>query len=502
MLGKRPESTDRGFRHQELIPSLLAILLLQSCGGGGGGSRSGPPTSPRPPPVVDTSIASLASISYQALREQAYSSALEPAERIQNSCDPAGAASPAGREYDSFTVSYPSDGLALYSRMDVPVAQAPSTGYPVLIFAHGYIGLPDAPSYGFSCGGGSGYAAYLDAMAEAGFVVLVPGFRGHGTVGGRVAEEREFMAAWDNGSYLSTSFYAIDVLNLIAGLPSIQTLDLGSSDGTATRRVAIDTSRVYLAGHSQGGDVVLTVLAAAGEGAGSGISVAGASIWAGTFPDRFTQLQTYHPMETTREAFVSGDGRWTGTAVSASGAVNPNFVFGYPPDWIETPEPSQWTWQSATWNVATVMEAVRTQLEQMYATANTQVDDIGDASFQIAVLPGGSFRVIHDPQVESKLSDVGGYGASQWPYLTEPLNLHFSDRDFYSWPEWNEAVCHNTIGINVHCNAFLYPRNTHSLGVSDRTWFSDPGDVPGHEYMIARDLALFSGGDPAVVPYP
>lgn len=479
----------------------ILLVIFSGCGGGGGGSD--PTTTPTPtPPTQAVNIASLAELSVSALRERSYTSSLSVEESIQSPCTADGNSPPAGSEYDSYMVAYSSDDLNVYARMDVPVAPAASGSYPVVIFAHGYVGLSQAPHYGFSCGSGSSSNRYIDAMAQAGFVVLTPGFRGHGTVNGIAAEGLEFLEAWDNGSYISPSFYAIDVLNLLAALPADQGLSVTSADGTTSRMIQTDATRVFLAGHSQGGDAILTVLAAVGEGAASGLSVSGASIWSGTFPDRFAQMRSYRAMQTSPEAFLSGDGTWTGSAVSAGGQVNPNFVFGYPAEWIEAPDPADWTWQGGTWDTDTVKDAVVVKLDEMYNSINDNVDDISGASYQVNDLSDGSFEVTHDSRIESGLAEIGGYGAGQWPYITESLNLHFSNRDFFSWPIWNETLCDEAIPNGSDCHSFQYSGNTHLLGISNREWFSGVGAVAGHGYMIERDAALFSGDDPELVSYP
>ena len=101
--------------------------------------------------------------------------------------------------------------------------------------------------------------------------------------------------------------------------------------------------RIHLIGHSQGGDVALIAFACSGAGTRLRQPARAASIWSGTFPSRLTQLETYNPMERAAPAFLAGDSNWNGTAVGSDGSTNPDFVFGYPPDWIETPHPSQWT---------------------------------------------------------------------------------------------------------------------------------------------------------------
>lgn len=44
-----------------------------------------------------------------------------------------------GANYDRYLASYLSDGLKIYALLTVPRGEKPSTGFPVIIFNHGYI---------------------------------------------------------------------------------------------------------------------------------------------------------------------------------------------------------------------------------------------------------------------------------------------------------------------------------------------------------------------------
>ena len=360
----------------------------------------------------------------------------------------------------------------------------PVGGYPVVIFLHGWVGIDDAPSLDFYYDDDN-YAQMIDAYVDAGFAVFTPGWRGHGTVNGVPADGIEFLEAWDNGSYLSPVFYAIDVLNLLDGLSSVAQLDL---------------EHINLASHSQGGDVALLALAVAGEGSGVKNSIHAASIWSGTFPPRFTQLVTYWPMQTAPEAFMSGDGTWNGTAVGADGSVNPNFIFGYPADWIGTVDKKEWTWQHDTWSLPTVVDAITVKLDQMYGAISGYVSDIDDARYTIAFDDANLFEVEHDPRIVAAMRNIDAF--SQERYLTEPLVLQHSDRDFYSFPEWNADLCRRISRAGGSCFDFEYAGNTHALRVSDHAWFAGAEASPGFGYALQRDMALFRGSNPADISFP
>lgn len=373
--------------------------------------------------LADHSIGSLTELSTENLRARSYEGAVTGVTKI----DCPGRAAKA----TSLMLSYSSDGLGLFARLELPATASPAGGFPVVLFLHGYVGSDAAPDYPFACNEGGYYAQIINAWADAGYAVLMPGYRGHGTVAGKPADGLDGMKTWDNGTYLAPAFYAIDTLNLLAAAPGIEGLGID----TGTGPVQFDLSMVHAVGHSQGGDVGAIVLAATGEGAANGLSVASGALWSGTYVDRFTQLQTYSPMETALEAFTAGDGTWKGTATGADGKVNPDFVFGYPPNWIGTLDQSQWDWQKDQWSAVSVRAAVESKLNEMYATLNAQVKDAGQWSWAITEREVGGFTVVHDERLVPLMQAIGAFDLPQ--YLTEPLNLHFSDRDFYSAPDVN-----------------------------------------------------------------
>lgn len=478
------------------IWQLLVVTMLASCATHSGASIA----------ALDdrTQLDSLTEISIEALRARSYESTLFLEKKlggIEGESEYSKAYADTGSgPYETFLASYNSDGLRIYTRVDLPNSPAPEGGYPVIVFCHGWVGIEAAPDFHFSYTPASMYAELIDGYVDAGFVVLTPGYRGHGTVNGVAADGIEFMAAWDNATYLAPSFYAIDVLNLLEGVGSIDSLDFASLGGIERTSIAVDLDRIFLSGHSQGGDVALTVLAVAGEGSALQTKPAAASISDGTFAPRLEQLEFYSALQGTRRSFLAGDGSWTGTAVGSDGSVNPEFVFGYPPDWIETPLPSDWTWQAERWPDIPVSEAVELRARELYEKLNAQVGDLSSANFSSTRGRAGGPFLAHDDRVSRGMAAIGGFNRPQ--YLIEPMLLHYSDQDFYSPPDWNLELCRKANASGGNCAAFLYEDNSHLMRASEYEWFSPRGTKDSYRTILARDIRFFLGLEPADIDFP
>lgn len=132
----------------------------------------------------------------------------------------------AGVNYNQFVVSYLSEGLTQYALMTIPQGERPPTGFPTIIFNHGYI-PPDI--YRTT----ERYIAYVDAFASNGYIVIKPDYRGHGNSEGIASS-----AYRDPG-------YVIDVLNALA---------------SAKRHPDVDDNRIGMWGHSMGGFITLRAM--------------------------------------------------------------------------------------------------------------------------------------------------------------------------------------------------------------------------------------------------
>jgi len=123
-------------------------------------------------------------------------------------------------------VSYPVEELKLNALMLTPCSAKPTDGFPVVIVNHGYV-TPKAYSTI------NDYRRICDHYACNGFLVLKPDYRGHGDSGG------------NHGSYFSRMGYSLDVLSLVHAAQHLSDINPG---------------RIYMHGHSLGGDITLRVL--------------------------------------------------------------------------------------------------------------------------------------------------------------------------------------------------------------------------------------------------
>jgi dipeptidyl aminopeptidase/acylaminoacyl peptidase len=196
-----------------------------------------------------------------------------------------------GSNYDRYIASYQSEGLKIYALLTVPQGQRPESGWPVVVFNHGYI-PPD--QYRTT----ERYVAYVDGFARNGYIVFRPDYRGHGDSEGEAT-----------GSY-GTPDYTVDVLNAVASVK---------------RHPDADPGRVGMWGHSMGGTITLRAMVVTGD-------IRAGVIWAGVvapYPDllerwrrRFADrpTPTPNPDGTTRR-------RWTQELLEEYGTSDENPAF-------------------------------------------------------------------------------------------------------------------------------------------------------------------------------
>lgn len=135
-------------------------------------------------------------------------------------------------KYTSYKISFTSDGLKQYAMMSVPKGNVPDGGFPVLIFVHGWI-YP--PAYSTE----NSYSSMAEYFSSNGFLVLKPDYRGNGKSEGDVLQGKSLQ--W----VMAQIEYAIDVRTLIESVENIPNANI---------------SKLFLFGHSMGGDIGLRVL--------------------------------------------------------------------------------------------------------------------------------------------------------------------------------------------------------------------------------------------------
>jgi dipeptidyl aminopeptidase/acylaminoacyl peptidase len=147
----------------------------------------------------------------------------------------------AGANYHRYLASYRSDGLKIFALLTVPNGPRPGTGWPVVVFNHGYI--PPA-EYRTT----ERYVAYVDGFARNGYIVFRSDYRGHGSSEGR-----------PSGAYGSPD-YTTDVLNAVRSLKHYPDAD---------------PNRIGMWGHSMGGHITLRAMVTVKDEIKAGV------IWAG-----------------------------------------------------------------------------------------------------------------------------------------------------------------------------------------------------------------------------
>jgi len=193
--------------------------------------------------AMPVTVANLAPISIEGLRQRTYEST--PIFEKQ---------SVGTDEYEAALISYQSDSLKIYALLNTPKTEPPKAGFPVLIFGHGF--HPEPKKYGLSNQTGKDWRpgdydrGVPEAYAKKGFLVITPDYRGH-----NISDGFEYTKT----AYLASTYYAIDVLNMIEGLSDLKNADL---------------ENVFYMGHSMGGDVGLKMLLATDK-------IKAASIWSG-----------------------------------------------------------------------------------------------------------------------------------------------------------------------------------------------------------------------------
>lgn len=199
---------------------------------------------------------------------------------------------PTGSNYKRYIASYKSEGLKIYALLTIPNGTTPKTGWPVIIFNHGYI--PPA-QYKTT----ERYIAYTDGFSRNGYIVLRSDYRGHGNSEGQA-----------EGGYGSNA-YTIDILNAVASIKKYKDAD---------------PNRIGMWGHSMGGSITLKSMVASRD-------INAGVIWAGvvaSYPDMLAKWRRGNtPANVTPSPFptTSNRGGWRVGLVAQYGTPEKNPAF-------------------------------------------------------------------------------------------------------------------------------------------------------------------------------
>lgn len=194
-----------------------------------------------------------------------------------------------GSNYQRYYAYYYSEGLKIYSLLTVPNTQMPETGYPAIVFNHGYI----PPQYYHTT---QRYIAYVDNLAKNGYVVFRIDYRGHDR------SEGEARGAYGDPGYLA------DVLNAVAALK---------------QHPQVDPQRIGMWGHSMGGFLTLRAMTVSPD-------IRAGVIWSGvvaSYPDLMCCWRSSHYYPTPTPDPTPGRSRYWGTWSELYGSPEENPEF-------------------------------------------------------------------------------------------------------------------------------------------------------------------------------
>lgn len=156
-----------------------------------------------------------------------------------------------GEGYKSYVFYYQSEGRRISGQINYPELSTDSRKSPVVVMARGYV---DKDIYETGIGTKNAAGVY----ARNGYITLAPDFSGYGE------SDKE-----DENGLGARMVKPVEILDLLASIPSVSQADL---------------SRVYLWGHSNGGQIMLSVAEIIGKREpsrqGQSLTVRGMSLWA------------------------------------------------------------------------------------------------------------------------------------------------------------------------------------------------------------------------------
>jgi len=192
-----------------------------------------------------------------------------------------------GANYSRYYAYYLSEGLKIYALLTIPDGETPPSGWPAIVFNHGYI---PPTQYRTT----ERYIAYVDNLARRGYIVFRIDYRGHDRSEGSAT-----------GAYGHPG-YTIDVLNAVAALQQFP---------------QADPARIGMWGHSLGGFLTLRAMVVSPD-------IKAGVIWAGVvaaYPDLLTRWRRGSGPTPTPPS--SGSRRWRSSWFEIYGSPdeNPDF---------------------------------------------------------------------------------------------------------------------------------------------------------------------------------
>ncbi|HLB51821.1 MAG TPA: alpha/beta fold hydrolase [Patescibacteria group bacterium] len=190
-----------------------------------------------------------------------------------------------GSNYQRYIASYKAEGLKIYALLTIPNGTKPKSGWPVVIFNHGYIPPTQYKTT-------ERYIAYTDAFSRNGYILLRSDYRGHGNSEGTA-----------RGGYGSPN-YTIDILNAVESIK---------------KHPDADPNRIGMWGHSMGGYITLRSMVSRND-------IKAGVIWAGVVVSYEDLLYN-----------------WRRNTASAAGQQNTN------PETILSPTPTPFSSRGRSW---------------------------------------------------------------------------------------------------------------------------------------------------------
>ena len=191
--------------------------------------------------------------------------------------------------YTQYIASYRSDTFKIYGLLTIPKGAKPANGWPVIIFNHGYIPPNQYQTI-------IRYELYVHAMANDGYIVFKPDYRGNGNSEGS-----------PNSTYFAPD-YTVDLLNAIA---------------TLKKYPDANPNKIGVWGHSDGGNAILRSLVV------DTTDIKAAVIWGGVvapYSDLTTNWQRFVPYhQKIADLAIENNNMNAMIAANGTPAKNPTF---------------------------------------------------------------------------------------------------------------------------------------------------------------------------------